>query len=115
MTFSYLSKLFCVAFYQKIVLRCVPFLFGGMTALAVAAENQQYECCKLLVNNGANLSAAFNIRADLSSQKRVLFSYRDSRQFGNVAKGTIVFARPWISCASSDRRPYVKFTCVPIQ
>jgi ankyrin repeat protein len=27
----------------------------GMTALAVAAENQQYECCKLLVNNGANL------------------------------------------------------------
>jgi ankyrin repeat protein len=27
----------------------------GMTALAIAAENQQYECCKLLINNGANL------------------------------------------------------------
>merc|ERR1711937_245007 len=27
----------------------------GQTALAVSAENQQYECCKLLINNGANL------------------------------------------------------------
>merc|ERR1712196_315137 len=27
----------------------------GQTALAVSAENQQYECCKLLINHGANL------------------------------------------------------------
>lgn len=26
-----------------------------MTALSVAAENQQYECCKLMINNGADL------------------------------------------------------------